>query len=93
MHSDTKHIGAKHACDLCVFKENTKAIIWNNAETKHKGLSHNCVKSDFQTSWKTEVKVLIVKIHSGMMNIPNMLSLQGKGMFVKATDDIQCDQY
>ena len=88
MHSDTKHIGAKHECDLCVFKEKTKAIIQNHAQTKHKGLSYNCVKCDFQTSWKAEVKVLIVKIHSGIMNVPDMLSWQGKGMFFKATDDI-----
>ena len=66
MHSDTKHIGVKHACDLCVFQENTKANLKNHAETKHTGLSYNFGKCDCQASWKAKVKVLMVKIHPGI---------------------------
>ena len=62
MHSDTNHINVS---DLCVFQENTKAILYNHVETRHTGLSYNCGKCDFQASYNDEVKVLMVRIHSG----------------------------
>ena len=87
MHSGTKYNGVNHACDLCVFHVNRKANLKNHAETKHTGLSYNFGKCDCQASWKAKVKVLMVKIHSGKKyNVPNMLSWQGKGIFLKNTN-------